>query len=97
MTSYEYSLYKKICASYDDINFKGADLFLDLFDTDENGIIVALRPPSKRATSMEVFLFLVSLQQAQHIRMMYAQVDDIALQVKNKLKEYDDRLLALEK
>lgn len=96
MTNYEYSQYQKICQSYDDHNFKGSDLFYDLFESDENGIITALKPPSKRATSLEVFLFLVVLQQQQHIRLMFAQVDDLADQVKIKLKEYDDRISKLE-
>lgn len=92
MTDYEFNQYKKICQSYDDVNLKGSDLFYDLFESDDNGIITILKPPSKRATSMEVFLFLMALQQQQHIRIMYAQVDDLAKQIKSKIKEYDDKL-----
>ena len=50
-------MYKKIVTSYTTTTNKGEDLFIDLFETDENGIIVFLKPPSKRQTSFEVFLF----------------------------------------
>lgn len=96
MTDFEYRLYKKICESYDDVNVKGSDLFFDLFESDDNGIITVLKPPSKRATSLEVFLFLVTLQQQQHLRIMYSQVDDLAQQFKKKIKEYDEKIDKLE-
>lgn len=85
MTEDEYSLYQKIVKSYTSLTNKGEDLFIDLFESDDKGIIVFLKPPSKRMTSFEVFLFLMSLQQQQHIRLMYAQVDDICAQVREKL------------
>ena len=97
MTDYEYRQYRQICESYDEGNTRGSDLFYDLFETDENGIITVLKPPSKRATSLEVFLFLVGLQQQQHIRIMYSQVDDLARQFKAKIKEYDEKISQLEK
>ena len=77
MTNDEWNMYEKICHSYDDINFKGSELFMDLFETDDNGIIVFLRPPSTRKTSFEVFLFLISLMQNQHLRLVHKQVDDL--------------------
>lgn len=92
MTDDEFKLYRKICQSYDDVNFKGADLFFDLFETDDNGIITMLKPPSIRATSMEIFLFLMTLQQQQHIRLMYAHIDDLAQQIKTKLKEFEEKI-----
>jgi hypothetical protein len=97
MTNDEYSMYSSICASYDDGNTRGSDLFIDLFETDDDGIIVFLRPPNKRATSLEVFLFLVSLMTQQHLRVIYNQADVMASDIKNKLKEYDERLSKLEK
>lgn len=86
MTNDEWALYEKICKSYDDTNFKGSDLFKDLFETDDAGIIFFLKPPTKR-TSFEVYLFLMSLMQHQHLRLMHAQVDDVVAQLKNKLLE----------
>jgi hypothetical protein len=97
MSNDEYSMYQSICASYDDGNTRGSDLFIDLFETDDDGIIVFLKPPSKRATSLEVFLFLVSLMTQQHLRVMYSQVGSMASDMKNKLKEYDEKLSKLEK
>jgi len=88
MTNDEWSLYEKICKSYDDVNFKGSDLFSDLFESDNNGIILFLKPPKKRIT-FEVYFFLMNLMQHQHLRMMHAQVDDVVSQLKNKLKELD--------
>lgn len=87
MTSDEWTLYQKICKSYSIPPNKGEDMFIDLFETDDEGIIMFLKPPSKRGTSFEVFMFLMALQQQQHIRLMYNQVEDICQQLKAKLEK----------
>lgn len=87
MTDDEWSMYQKIVKSYTTMTNRGEDLFIDLFETDENGIIMFLKPPSKRQTSFEVFLFLMSLMQHQHLRQMQKQVDDLCSQVREKLKD----------
>jgi hypothetical protein len=86
MTDHEFDLYEKIVKSYTNLPYqKGEDLFMDLFESDDNGIIVFLRPPTDKATTLEIFLFLVSLMNQQHLRAMYAQIEDLANQVKQKL------------
>jgi hypothetical protein len=92
MTQDEAQLYDKIVRSYTSLTNKGEDLFIDLFEVDENGIIIFLKPPTKRHTSFEVFLFLMALQQQQHIRLMYNQIADMAGQIKVKIKELDEKL-----
>lgn len=87
MTEDEWLMYQKIVKSYTTMTNKGEDLFIDLFETDENGIIMFLKPPSKRQTSFEVFLFLMSLMQHQYLRLMQKQVDDLCFQVKEKIKD----------
>lgn len=86
MTEDEWGMYQKIVKSYTNATNKGEDLFIDLFETDERGIIMFLRPPSARRTSFEVFLFLMALMQHQHLRLMQEQVNDICNQVKKKLE-----------
>jgi hypothetical protein len=97
ITEDEWSLYQKIVKSYNSITNKGEDLFIDLFEVDENGIIIFLKPPSKRQTSFEVFLFLMALQQQQHIRIMYTHVSDICSQMKTKMQELDAKLSQFDK
>lgn len=87
LTEDEWGMYLKIVKSYTTPTNKGEDLFIDLFETDEDGIIVFLKPPSKRQTSFEVFLFLMSVMQHQHLRLMHKQVDDICNQFRSKIKE----------
>ena len=82
MTEDEWGMYQKIVKSYTDITGKGEDLFIDLFQTDDNGIIVFLKPPSKRRTSLEVFLFLMALMQHQHLRLMHQQIDEAVAEIK---------------
>jgi len=41
---------------------------------------------------MEVFLFLMSLCQHQHLRVMYSQVNDICNQMKAKMAEIEEKL-----
>jgi hypothetical protein len=87
LTIDEWDLYKKIVKSYTTATNKGEDLFIDLFEVNEDGIIVFIRPPSRRQTSFEVFLFLIAIQSQQHIRVMYKRIDDLCVQIKEKLKE----------
>ncbi|MBO8531090.1 hypothetical protein INO26_13485, partial [Staphylococcus aureus] len=56
------------------------------------GIIIFLKPPSKKQTSFEVFLFLISIQVHQHLRAMYGQVSEITTQLKDKMKQIDEKL-----
>lgn len=86
MTDDEWDMFQKIVKSYTSPTNKGEDLFIDLFETDNNGIIIFLRPPSRRQTTFEVFLFLMALFQHQHLRLMHEQIDDLCAQVKDKLK-----------
>lgn len=76
MTPDEHQMYLRIVKSYTNLTNKGEDLFIDLFETDDNGIIIFLKPPSRRQTSFEVFLFLMALMQHQHLRIMRQQVDE---------------------
>jgi hypothetical protein len=92
MTNDEWNLYQKIVKSYTSLTNNGEDLFQDLFETDEGGIIIFLKPPSKKQTSFEVFLFLMSLFQHQHLRLMHDQVADICNQMKDKMRELDEKL-----
>lgn len=92
MTPDEFKMYQEIVKSYTTLTNKGEDLFIDLFETDENGIIIFLRPPSKRQTSLEIYLFLMSIFQHQHLRLMHEQVDDMCKQMKKKIDEMDEKL-----
>ena len=93
LTDDEWHMYRKIVSSYTTVTNKGEDLFIDLFETDENGIIIYLKPPSKRQTSFEVFLFLISIFQHQHLRLIYSRVDDVCAQMKEKMKEIDEFMI----
>jgi len=93
LTDDEWALYNRICLSYS--AYGGVSLFDDLFESDENGIIVFLKPPNKKHTTFEVFLFLMAVLEQQHMRLMHNQIDDIVVQVKNKLIELDSKLQKL--
>lgn len=90
MTQEEWDTYAKICRSYDRPNFKGEDLFIDLFDTDKNGNITIIKSPS-RQTSMEVFLFICALYQQQSVRLMEAREEQrlnaLTVKFEEKLKD----------
>lgn len=75
MTNDEFALYEKICKSYSSSTNKGEDFFFDLFESDANGIIVFLKPPSKRQTSFEIFMFLMAIQQQQYLRELKKEQD----------------------
>ena len=87
MTNDEWNMYQKIVQSYTTATNKGEDLFIDLFETDDSGIIIFLKPPSKFRTSFEVFLFLMSLMQHQHLRIMHQQVDEACKAMREKMPD----------
>ena len=85
-------MYQKIVRSYTNATNKGEDLFKNLFETDENGLIMFLKPPTQFRTTFEVFLFLMSVFQHQHVRVMYNQVEDVCQQMKDKMRELDEKM-----
>lgn len=87
MTNEEYTMYTNICRSYDRPNFKGEDLFRDLFETNEDGIITFIKPPNKNYSSMEVWLFILSIMNNQHMRINRNQVQALCDEGKEKFKE----------
>ncbi len=95
MTEDEWLMYNKIVKSYTTPTNRGEDLFIDLFHSNDEGLILYLKPPSTRHTSLEVFLFLVSIHVHQHTRNVYKQVDDICAQMKAKMQEIDNKLKEL--
>lgn len=97
LTEDEWTMYQNIVQSYTTHTNKGEDLFIDLFETNNDGIIIFLKPPSKRQTSFEVFLFLIALFQHQHLRLMHNQVSDICDQMKEKMRELDEKMQGLPK
>ena len=90
MTNDEYSMFEKICQSYDNPpSMRGKDLFQGLFETDEEGLIIYLIPPHSKMSSMEVYLFLMSLMQNQHLRKGYKLIDAKLAEMNKKI---DDKL-----
>ena len=95
LTNDEWALYQQISKSYDRLNFSGADLFKGLFETDEKGVIVFLRPPSSK-TSMEVFLFLVNVMIHQQLGMAMGHVDQLSQELTKKIERADQLISRLE-
>lgn len=89
LTDHEYSLYNQIVESYTTPRFRGESLFQDLFETDDDGIIIFLKPSNKPIASLEVYLFLVSIMVHQHLRSSTSQYD-LAIKELNRAKlEYE--------
>lgn len=87
LTNSEYDMYQHICKSNDRPAFKGASLFEDHFEVNGDGIIIFVKPPHKKYSSMEVYCFLVSVMCSQHIRIMHEQNDQLVKEAEKKLKE----------
>lgn len=86
LTDDEWNMYCQIVDSYTKAPYqKGEDFFIDLFETDDKGIIVFLKPPSQRQVSLEIFLFMMCVMQHQHIRNMYNQIQNLSQQLDQKI------------
>lgn len=80
LTDDEFKLYQQICRSYDaPPNIKGEDLFQGLFETDKSGIIIFLKPPTQKYTSMEVYMFLVTIMVHQHIGSACREAEELII------------------
>jgi hypothetical protein len=97
LTNDEWDLYQQICKSYDveRRGVRGKDLFIDLFETDENGIIIFLKPPQSY-TSMEVYMFLVGIMVHQHLGVASSYIDKVAIKLDGKIKEIDSKSIELD-
>ncbi len=99
MTPQEMEAFTNICRAYDRPNFRGDDLFIDLFETDKNGHITFIKSPS-RQTSMEVFLFVCALYEHQGRRIMEAREEErlnaLSKKFEERLKELTAKLEKLE-
>jgi hypothetical protein len=97
MTPDEHALYQEICKAYDRPNFNGKDLFQDHFEVNDNGIILFVKPPHKKYSSLEVFTFLISLQVNQQLRIAQEQVFSLVKEAETKVKEAFSELDSLKK
>lgn len=92
LTDDEWKLYQEICKAYTRNNSPGARLFSGLFETDDNGIILFIRPPTE-AFTMEVVIYLMSVMQHQHLRIMHKRVDEAILEMKESAKQAIEEVL----
>lgn len=98
ITEDEWKAYENICQTYDDPPaMKGKDLFAGLFESNDEGIIIFLRPPHNRMCTFEVYLFLMSLMEHQHLRVMHKMVSEATKKLEARLKEVDEILTELNK
>lgn len=92
----EWRLYQEICKSYDKPTAPGKQLFSDLFEVDDNGIIIFIKPPRSKFTTMEIWLFIMSIFCHQHIREMYKIGDSISVQLKKKMDLLDEKIRTID-
>ncbi len=86
LTNDEFSLYEKICRSYDRPNFKGEYLFEDLFESDDKGFITFLKPPTNYTTP-EVIFYLIDITVHQHLRRSCGEVDLVIAEARKTITE----------
>jgi hypothetical protein len=101
MTPEEWSMYQAICTSYDQPpHQQGKDFFVNLFESDEQGMITFLRPPT-RVCSQEVVIFMINLMVHQRLRDCYKRMNDMHAKVDAHIalmtKRVDDKLAELDK
>lgn len=82
LTNDEYKLFQEICAAYDRPKFKGVDLFKDLFESDDRGRVLFIRPPNKNYSSHEVIYFLITVMTHQYLSDSCAAVESFLQEAK---------------
>ena len=66
ITDLEYDYYKKIIKQYTDDKQKGEDYFMDLFDTNNDGIVTIIHP--NKSVPWAILFFVQNLMINQNIR-----------------------------
>lgn len=97
ITNDEFKAYNELCKSYDRPNFEGKSLFIDLFETDENGMIIFLKPPGKKYISLEVITFLQNIMVHQHLRKIYDDLDAAVKSIKEENLEMSNEVSKVSK
>jgi hypothetical protein len=98
LTDDEFKLYNDICKSYDKPpNIFGKDMFKDLFETDELGLIVFLKPPRTQMISMEVYMFMVSVMIHQHIGMACRNSEVLITEARQLFSNMQDSISEVQK
>jgi len=70
MTDEEFEYYNQIIKEFTIGTYNGREMFHDVFETDENGIISIIRPPLKKEIAWAAILFLQNLMINQRLRQM---------------------------
>lgn len=88
VTDDEWHLYQEICKSYEsptNPNFKPASLFISCFESNEDGLIQWVCPPRNgKQTSMEIYMFLLALQQQQYLRLFDKRIEQTCADAKQQ-------------
>ncbi len=94
MTSDEWQMYQSICKTYDEPpHQQGKDFFFNLFESDEQGMITYLRPPT-RTCSYEVFLFVMSVMVHQRMRDCHKQMTAMQAKMDNHITSLNQQFSA---
>lgn len=92
LTESEYQLYQDLVKAYSGPGKNGAEQFKDLFETDDQGLIIFLKPPTRNYSSMECYLFIVNVMIHQHLGNSCARADLALKEVKSFLIEAQQML-----
>lgn len=93
MTLDEVQMYDSLLKSHEPY---GKELFKNLFEVNEEGIIVYLYPPQKKF-SLEVIIFLQNLMLHQHLRIIYKEHDEAIKEMKSEMELLKKELKASSK
>ena len=100
LTDTEHKIYKELCEEYTEKYFQGSELFKGLFEVNGEGIILFVKPQHNRKFSMEIFCFLLSVMQNQHLRIMQNQQQTFIKEAQKKhielFKEAGERISKLD-
>jgi hypothetical protein len=84
MTSEEEVYYKRLVEEFTLGMVNGKDQFRDLFDVDDDGIIIMIHPPIKRQVGWGVLFFIQNLMISQHLRKMEKRIECFINEYKEK-------------
>lgn len=98
LTDDEYKVYKTMCRAHDCDEFRGEELFRDLFAVDGRGYITFLKPPSKGSlVAVDIYMYLVSIMVHQHLGVACDEVQKFLKDGRELVKELRELLETVKK
>lgn len=85
LTKDEWSYYQQLVQEFSDHTKSGADYFIDIFDADDDGLILNLRLPMTKQIPWAIVVFMQNVVINQQLRSVHREIDTRFANLEDKI------------